>query len=112
MLKYARTASPLRFYAIDLLNCSKMEIKENFHYIITSIEYGYRKPYPGIFHFILNKLKLESNDVLYVGDDVQCDYFGPQAVGIDAVLIVQNNIKEIPKKNQISNLSQLKEVLE
>ena len=50
-------------------------------------EVGYRKPHPAIFHYALERLGVGPEACLFVGDDPRWDVAGPQAVGIEAVLI-------------------------
>ena len=48
---------------------------------------GWRKPDPRIFRHTLDRLGLEADDCLFVGDDPRWDIDGPMALGMDAVLI-------------------------
>ena len=48
---------------------------------------GWRKPAPQIFTHTLEKLDARPRDCIFVGDDHRWDYFGPRAMGIEAVLL-------------------------
>jgi putative hydrolase of the HAD superfamily len=48
---------------------------------------GWRKPAPEIFAYTLEKLRARPEDCVFVGDDPRWDFFGPMAVGIEAVLL-------------------------
>jgi putative hydrolase of the HAD superfamily len=48
---------------------------------------GWRKPDPRIFRHALHRLGVEAEDCLFVGDDPRWDVDGPEALGMDAVLI-------------------------
>ena len=48
---------------------------------------GWRKPARQIFDFTLERLQASPEDCLFVGDDPRWDLVGPQAVGIEAILI-------------------------
>ena len=51
---------------------------------IPGIEHGFRKPHPTIYQRALAAARLDPADVLFVGDDAECDYHGPKAAGIRA----------------------------
>lgn len=48
---------------------------------------GWRKPDPRIFGHALRRLGLEAGECLFVGDDPRWDIDGPEALGMDEVLI-------------------------
>lgn len=48
---------------------------------------GWRKPARQIFDFVLEKLRAEPQDCLFVGDDPRWDLAGPKTVGMDAIII-------------------------
>ena len=48
---------------------------------------GWRKPARQIFEFTLEKLQARPEQCLFVGDDPRWDLVGPQALGMEAVLI-------------------------
>lgn len=48
---------------------------------------GWRKPAPEIFACTLEKLHARPEDCVFVGDRPRWDFFGPMAVGIEAVLL-------------------------
>ena len=48
---------------------------------------GYRKPAPQAFKFILEKLGVSAERSLFVGDDPRWDIAGPEAIGMDCLLI-------------------------
>ena len=50
-------------------------------------EVGWRKPAPAPFELIAGRLGVEFGKCLFVGDDPRWDVAGPQAAGMDAVLI-------------------------
>ena len=62
-------------------------LAEWFGVIVNSADYGKQKPYPGIFHEATKQLGLTPDRVLYVGDDVDNDYYGAQQAGLHAVLL-------------------------
>ena len=48
---------------------------------------GWRKPAPEIFRFAASALNRRPNDCIFVGDDLQWDIGGSEAVGMRAVLL-------------------------
>jgi putative hydrolase of the HAD superfamily len=55
--------------------------------IVFCDDVGWRKPAAPIFVYVLDRLALDPGDCLFVGDDPRWDVAGPQALGIDALLI-------------------------
>jgi putative hydrolase of the HAD superfamily len=65
----------------------RMGVSQRFRAVVTSVEFGLRKPHPGIFAHALDRLTAESQECVYVGDDFEADYRGALAAGVDALLI-------------------------
>ncbi|MEV4620250.1 HAD family hydrolase [Asanoa sp. NPDC049573] len=55
--------------------------------VVTSVEVGVRKPSPTIYAEALSRLGIGPGAAVFVGDNPTADYFGPQAVGMRALLI-------------------------
>jgi putative hydrolase of the HAD superfamily len=69
---------------------------------------GWRKPAQPIFQFALTKLGAEPRTCLFVGDDPRWDLAGPQAIGIEALLIDRHGtIAETPGTS-IHNLHEVR----
>ena len=60
-------------------------IRAMFDAIVISAEVGWRKPNTRIFQAALDRLGLDAEAMLFVGDDLDADVRGAQALGIDAV---------------------------
>lgn len=56
-----------------------------FDFIISSADFGFRKPHQGIFLAGVGKLDLEPSDVWFVGDSPEKDVKGSQAAGMKGV---------------------------
>lgn len=56
--------------------------QNRFEFVITSSEYGFRKPSPYLFELALQKANLLPEDVWYCGDNPQADVDGAASVGI------------------------------
>jgi putative hydrolase of the HAD superfamily len=65
----------------------RMGVSERFCTVVTSVEFGLRKPHPKIFGHALERLSAESEECVYVGDDFEADYRGARSAGIEALLI-------------------------
>jgi putative hydrolase of the HAD superfamily len=63
-----------------------LELTPFFDAVVISVEVGYCKPSPEIFHEALRLLDLPPGQVLHVGDSKEDDVEGAQAVGIQAVI--------------------------
>lgn len=64
-----------------------------FDTIIISEEAGFSKPDKLIFELALNKLNVQSEDVLFVGDDLEKDIAGCQNANIKGIWFNPNMIK-------------------
>lgn len=61
----------------------------HFDAVITSADARARKPGPAIFRIALERLGLQSHEVLHAGDSPVADIEGAAAMGIDACLIAR-----------------------
>ncbi|MGF9770591.1 HAD family hydrolase [Bacillus albus] len=81
-----------------------------FETIIISEEVGFSKPDKRIFELALNKLNLQPENTLFVGDDLEKDIAGPQNVNIKGVWFNPQKIKnttEIQPYAEINTLDSL-----
>jgi len=67
-------------------------IAHHFDFVITSINVGWRKPHENIYNAGIEMAGCEPNEILFVGDDFECDYVGPREMGMNAVLLDRNGI--------------------
>ena len=58
-----------------------------FETIVISADIGLRKPHPESYRGVCRTLKLAPEQILFVGDDAQCDVFGPKRVGMRSAWI-------------------------
>lgn len=54
-----------------------------------SYETGFIKPESGIYHAVLNQMKVRPNECLFVGDTLLADYEGPRQFGMSAYHLVR-----------------------
>jgi HAD superfamily hydrolase (TIGR01549 family) len=71
-------------------------IRELFDAIIISADTGYRKPNPLIFKKILEMMRLEPADILFVGDTPHDDVLGAKGVGMHSAWIRRRD-RELPE---------------
>ncbi|MBU7044506.1 MAG: HAD family hydrolase [Theionarchaea archaeon] len=50
---------------------------------------GKRKPHPDIFHHALQVLDIPADKTLFIGDDIEKDYYGARQAGIRALLLAR-----------------------
>ncbi|MFX0000607.1 MAG: HAD family hydrolase [Candidatus Hodarchaeota archaeon] len=72
---------------------SKYRLIKYFEFIAISGEIGHKKPNPQIFNFTLEKLELEPQDVIYIGDSKE-DTEGAINAGIKPILIQRQRLKK------------------
>jgi HAD superfamily hydrolase (TIGR01549 family) len=72
-------------------------IRELFTSVIISADTGYRKPNPLIFKKLLDAMRLEPADILFVGDTPLDDVLGSKGVGMHSAWIRTRN-RELPEK--------------
>lgn len=89
---------------------SNTNLDSCFDIVIISEEVGYRKPDKEIFELALNKLEVQPQDVLFVGDDIERDIGGCQNANINGIWLNPHGIKndtEIKPYAEIDSLDRL-----
>ena len=71
-------------------------IRDLFEALIISADSGYRKPNPLIFRQILEMMRLEPADILFVGDTPRDDVLGSKGVGMHSAWI-RTRDRELPE---------------
>jgi len=87
-------------------------LSQYFEIIITSVALGKRKPSRDIFEHALNMIGHDANEVIYVGDNYKCDYWGPRQLGITGYLISEDLIDGVDERYRLSSIIELKSKLE
>ncbi len=64
----------------------RMELEPYFHAVITSVDVEHNKPDKEIFEVALKALKLDSSEVVMIGDRIDTDIFGANRMGIKTIL--------------------------
>lgn len=91
------------------LSC--MGVAELFRDVVTSVEYGLRKPNPAIFQHTLKLLGVSAERCLYVGDNFEADYQGALSAGIRPVLIDPDWRHPVPNRDRVRSILALDEIL-
>jgi HAD superfamily hydrolase (TIGR01549 family) len=86
-----------------------------FDTTVASVDVGFQKPNPEIFHLALNRLKLYPKEVLMVGDNPSADIEGARDVGIGTVRLLRGPNRTKPDAVdpdfKIRNLSALTAII-
>lgn len=88
-------------YRLGLISNTRLHISEDqmkeyaqfFDAVTLSFEHGYVKPHPSIFIVTLNKLRVDANHCLHVGDNPISDVMGPKNVGMKTAFIRRDKTK-------------------
>lgn len=82
-------------------------VADAFERVTTSVEHGRRKPDASIYHAHLDELDLTPEQVVFVGDNPACDYFGPRAVGIESYLVAPRSVAGVAESHRIAHIYDL-----
>lgn len=90
-----------------------LRVKKYFDDIFISEEIGFSKPEPEIFLTVTAQLGCEPTDCIYIGDDIENDVVGSNAVGMYGIWLNRNK-KHLDEENikTIHSLDELKEKIE
>jgi putative hydrolase of the HAD superfamily len=64
---------------------NKHGLRSMFDFLLSSADYGIRKPHPLLFELALLRMGLTARDVWFVGDKLETDIAGAKQVGLYAV---------------------------
>lgn len=85
-------------------------LHECFDVILISEEVGLEKPDQRIYQLALNKLQVQPEDALFVGDDLEKDVGGPQGAGLKGIWFNPSGIdndSDIKPDEEIQSLDEL-----
>lgn len=86
----------------------ELGIYDKFEIIVTSLEAGFCKPSPEIFHFACNKAGIKPEEAVFVGDQYNVDVIGASNAGMRGMLIDRTNCHQ--ESNEHPRLRSLKEI--
>jgi putative hydrolase of the HAD superfamily len=55
--------------------------------VVASVDVGWRKPHPAIYHAALRDCRVSPRDAVFVGDNWTADVEGPRQVGMSAIYV-------------------------
>lgn len=100
------------FPEIQRVKMQSSGILEYFNEIVTSAEAGCKKPDVGIFTYLMNKLNVQTDDCMMIGDNLLTDILGAQQAGIDTVFYNPKQLQHTASPNyEINCLGDLKSIL-
>ena len=82
-----------------------------FDVMVCSCDIGIPKPDGRIYHYVLQKLGIQPNEAIMVGDDVEADMKGAESVGLTPVWI-ENTASERWEGYSIKSVCELPNILE
>lgn len=88
-----------------------MHIRDYFAAIVTSVEYGKRKPSASIFQHALNMTSGQSQTAVYVGDSFEADYLGAKGIGMRCLLIDPEAKQAVSKEDRIAHILEVPKIL-
>jgi putative hydrolase of the HAD superfamily len=101
-------------WAIPELN--SVGLLDYFNPMIISGDYGYRKPDSRLFELVLAELQLTTDEVLFIGNDMYRDVYGPAQMGIKTIYFRSNQGEQKPQDVEpdyiIYNFSELRSAVE
>jgi len=89
----------------------RMGVASLFPTVVTSVEFGLRKPNPAIFEHTLEILGVAAEDCVYVGDNFEADYLGARSAGIRPLLIDPSRKHAVPESARLTSIFELEHVL-
>jgi HAD superfamily hydrolase (TIGR01509 family) len=79
--------------------------------VVLDRDVGWRKPAKSIFEYTMNRLQANPPDCVFVGDDSEWDVKGPNAAGIEAILIARHACAKNLEHRVIKSLHELPDML-
>ena len=75
------------------VNLTEYGIKDYFHPIVLSSEYGRRKPDPAIFHYAARLAKVPTSECIYIGDRIARDVVGAKRAGFHMAIQIAHDFQ-------------------
>ena len=89
----------------------QMGVDDLFKAVVTSVEYGFRKPHPGIFRHAGHLVGASPESSIYVGDSFEADYCGSSAAGMRPFLIDPDRRSDVREGSRLESLFDLENQL-
>jgi putative hydrolase of the HAD superfamily len=104
IISNAPWGSPAKLW---LAHVAHLGLSEHVDVVVFCSEAGWRKPARQVFEYTLERLGVEPERCVFVGDDPRWDLVGPRALGMQAVLIDRWGAIDDPPEPAISSLGEL-----
>lgn len=98
------------FEEVQQRKLTNSNIHHYFKTVTNSERAGVKKPDPKIFYYALQQANTTSQKSIMIGDNLEADILGAEAVGIKSVLLTSNH-QEKWQQTTIEKLAQLRELL-
>ena len=85
----------------------RLGIAHHVQRVTSSVEHGQRKPDPRIYRDHLEGLGLAIEQVVFVGDNPECDFHGPRSIGREADLVAAAPVPGVPESHRLGHLYEL-----
>ena len=89
---------------------SRTGILKFFDIVTTSSEYEYSKPNAKLYESIVERFKINKNEMLMIGDQVEKDVLPCISIGIDAIWLNRKNKEKIDNVREIKSLNELLDI--
>jgi putative hydrolase of the HAD superfamily len=90
---------PAHIAAMGLTGC--------FETVLTSVDFGWRKPHPAVYAEALARLGIRPEQAAFVGDTYDADFVGPRAAGMSAYLIDPAGRHGVPDRWRLRSIDEL-----
>jgi putative hydrolase of the HAD superfamily len=81
-----------------------MNVAAHFAAVITSVEYGKRKPSRSIFDHALDRTNGTTETSIHIGDSFSSDYRGAIAAGLRCFLIDPEHRYDVPENDRLTHV--------
>jgi putative hydrolase of the HAD superfamily len=88
-----------------------MGVAHLFKEVVTSVEFGIRKPAVEIFDHTLGLLATSTENCVYVGDNYEADFVGARSAGIKPFLIDPLDKAPITSEDRLSSILEIEKKL-
>lgn len=100
------------FSDVQWIKLDSAGLTNYFKQIVTSDGAGFRKPDPGIFRHVLDRISAAPAECIMIGDNLDTDIAGAQGVNIDCIYFNPQQLPHTATTNyEISCLSELQGIL-
>ncbi len=99
------------FSSSTLINqLENLHIRQYFTAVLSSADYGFRKPSSYFFNIGIKKLKLPKEEIAFIGNDYEIDIVGSLKVGLDVFWFNENNLPNPKQVNSFNSFLTLNKI--